>query len=267
MHLAINTGSLSFDTREAIAQVHALGFSAVEVNLQQAELAYGFTRAPNLAFYDDLARELRVRKLIVTDVHALFLDAAQMFSARARREVLAAEGTITRMLGAEILVIHPTDILDSEEWLDLFIDDLKPELPLVEGIGSVIRELQGGGVQLALENVQHWSGTRGTNDAEVMARLVDALDCRVALDVRRGLDRPSLGRWLELLGDRIVVLHLHDSINGAEHHPPAAPEWKQIVPQLRSTPTHVCVIESSANRSPGAIKASREYIWHLLQAE
>ena len=59
-----------------------------------------FAPAPNLAFYDDLARELALRKLTVTDVHALFLNAAQMFSARARRDVLSVEGQVTRMLGA-----------------------------------------------------------------------------------------------------------------------------------------------------------------------
>jgi sugar phosphate isomerase/epimerase len=267
MHLAINTGSLSFDTREAIAQVHGLGFSAVEVNLQQAEFAYGFTRTPNLAFYTDLAREIALRKLIVTDVHALFLNAAQMFSARSRCEVLSAEGQITRMLGAEILVVHPTDILDNEEWLDLYIADPEMKVPFVKGIALVIHELQGSGVQIALENVQHWRGTRGTNDAEVMARLVEALDCRVTLDVRRGSDRPNLERWLELLRDRIAVLHLHDSVDGIEHHPPAAPDWKQIIPQFKRTSARACVIESSANRNPGAIKVSREYIWKLLQAE
>ena len=267
MQLAINTGSISHDTREAIAPVHSLGFSAVELNLQQAELAYGFTRTPNLAFYSDLARELALRKLTVTDVHALFLNGAQMFSARSRREVLALAGQITQTLGAGILVVHPADILDSEEWLDLYVADSGLRLPLVDGMAAVIRELQRGGVQMALENVQYWEGTRGTNDADLMARLVEALDCRVALDVRRGLAHPSLERWVELLGDRIAVLHLHDTVNGVEHHPPAAPDWKQIVPQLKRTSARVAVIESSANRNPGLIKASREYMSKLMQAE
>jgi len=267
MHLAINTGSLSFDTREAIAQVHSLGFSAVELNLQQAELAYGFDRKPNFAFYTALAREIKVRKLTVTDVHALFLDAAQMFSARARREVLAAEGVVTRMLGANLLVVRPTDILSDEESFASFVADPRAGVPLIQDIGRVIRELRSGGVQIALENVQHWRGTCGTNDAEVMARLVGALGCRVTLDVRRGSDRPSLGRWIELLGDRIAVLHLHDFLDGSEHHPPSAPDWKQMAPQLKRTSAQVCVIESSSNRNPGAIKASREYIFKLLQSE
>lgn len=267
MQLAINTGSLSHDTREAIAPVHSLGFTAIELNLQQAELGYGFARTPNLAFYTDLARELALRKLAVTDVHALFLNGTQMFSARSRCDVLAAGGQIARMLGAGILTVHPTDILDNEEWLELYIADPKLPLPLVEGMSSVIRELRGGGVQIALENVQYWQGARGTNDADLMARLVEALDCRVALDVRRGLAHPSLERWIELLGERIAVLHLHDTVNGVEHHPPAAPDWKQMMPLLKRTAARVSVIESAATRNPGLIKTSREYIAKLIQVE
>jgi len=267
MRLAINTGSLSFDARKAIAEVHGLGFDAVELNLQQGELAYDFRCQPRLPFYSDLARELKIRKLAVTDVHALFLNAAQMFSARARREVMSIEGQVTRMLGAEILVIHPTDILDNEEWLDVYVADPQAKLPLVEGIVPVMRELQSGGVTIALENVQHWHDARGTNDAEVMARLTEALDCHVAFDARRGSSHPSLERWIELLGSRMAVLHLHDTVGGVEHHPPAAPDWKHIVPQLKRTSAQVCVLEANSNRNPGAIKVSREFISKLLQAE
>jgi sugar phosphate isomerase/epimerase len=269
MQLAINTGSLSFDTRAAIAEVHSLGFSAIELNLQQAELAYAFQRRPRLSFYQDLARELSLRKLAVTDAHALFLNAAQMFSARARREVLSIEGQVTRMLGAGILVVHPTDILEDEEGLDAYGADpqTRVRVPLVEGIVPVIRELQSGGVTVALENVQHWHDARGTNDAEVMARLTEALDCHVAFDARRGSGHPGLERWIELLGDRMAVLYLHDSVGGVEHHPPAAPDWRQIIPQLKRTSAEVCVLEATANRNPGAIKVSREFISKLLQAE
>jgi sugar phosphate isomerase/epimerase len=267
MQLAINTGSLSFDARKAIAEVHGLGFDAVELNLQQGELAYDFNCQPRLEFYSDLARELKIRRLAVTDVHALFLNAAQMFSARSRRDVLAVEGEVTRILGAGILVVHPTDILDNEESLDDLAADPQAAVPLVHGIGAVIRELQAGGVQIALENVQHWHYVRGTNDAEVMARLVEALDCRVTLDVRRGLAHPSLARWIELLSNRISVLHLHDTVGGVEHHPPFAPDWRDIIPQLKQTSAEVCVLEATGNRSPGAIKVSRELITRLLQSE
>jgi sugar phosphate isomerase/epimerase len=250
-----------------MAQVHALGFSAIELNLQQAELAYFFQQKPNFVFYADLARELKIRRLTVTGVHALFLNAAQMFSARARRGVLVAEGVATRMLGADILVVHPTDILDNEESLEEFAADPRAGVPLVHGIGSVIRELQSGHVQIALENVQHWCGACGTNVPEVMARLVEALDCRVVLDVRRCLNHSSLSRWLELVGDRIAVMHLHDQVGESEHHPPAAQDWRAMMPQLKRTSAQACVIEASAERSQGAIKVSREYISKLLQAE
>jgi sugar phosphate isomerase/epimerase len=266
MRLAINTGSLSFGTSEAIAEVKALGFSAVELNLQQAELDFAFSQKPNLAFYADLARELQLRKLTVTDVHALFLNAAQMFSARARRMVLAVEGQVAQALGANILVIHPTDILRDEESLKRFAASSRIGVPLIRDMGSVIRELQSGGVRVALENVQHWHDMRGTNDADVMARLVEALDCHVTLDVRRCLNRPSLDRWLELVGHRILVMHLHDVVGESEHHPPTAHDWREIIPQLKRTPAQVYVMEASAEPSHGAIKVSREYISKLLQA-
>jgi hypothetical protein len=67
------------------------------------------------------------------------------------------------------------------------------------------------------------------------------------------------------VGDRIVVYHLHDSIGGIEHHPPAAQDWRQIIPQLKRTSAPVYVLEASANRSLGAIKVSRDYVSRLLQ--
>jgi len=222
---------------------------------------------PNLAFYADLARELKIRKLTVTDVHALFLNAAQMFSAQARCGVLAAEGQAAQTLGADILVVHPTDILKDEESLDQFAADPHADVPLVNGISSVIRELTKGNVRIALENVQHWRDTRGTNDAELLTRLVEALDCHAALDVRRGLTRPSLDRWIELLGNRIAVLYLYDSANSIERHPPAAQEWREIIPKLQSTSAQVYVLQAAAGSSHGAIKLSRDCISKLLQAE
>lgn len=264
MQLVINTGSLSFDTRAAIAEVNLLGFSAVEVNLQGTELRYDFQRKPNLDLYMLLVRELALRKLTVSDVHAVFLNTPQMFSSRVRCELLKIEAQIVRTLGAHILVVHPTDILHSEEALEAFAAG-GAELPAAEGMAEVIRELQSDGFQIALENVQHWNDRRTTNDAEIMARLVEALDCYVTLDVRRCLEKPSLARWLELVRDRIVVLHLHDSVGGQEHKPPAAPDWRQIIPQLKTTPAQVYVMEATGERSPGAIRASREYITKLMQ--
>jgi sugar phosphate isomerase/epimerase len=272
MDIAINTGSLSFDTPAAVAQAKGLGFQAVEVNLQQAELRYDFHREPDLDFYNLLAKELELRGLRVVSVHNLFLTSAQVFSQGARREILKLVAGVTARLGASVLVVHPADLFVSEEALTRYLDSdggkRRKRLPLISGFVEVRKELKHLGVKLALENVSYWRDTLLTNQAEHMRALVDALDCQVALDVHRCLERPSLKRWVELVGERVAVLHLHDQQNGEEHHPPLEPAWAERIALLRGTTAEACVIEASATpMASGNIRASRDYIAQLWSGE
>jgi sugar phosphate isomerase/epimerase len=267
MKIAINTGSLSFDTPTAVAQAKGLGFTTVEVNLQQAELRYDFQREPDTAFYATLAQEIRIRGMSVGSVHNLFLNAAQAFSQGARREILELSARVTAQLGSAVLVVHPADLFVSEEALSAYLSGAPKKrgaLPLVAGFDQLRDVLDELGVRLALENVSYWHDTLLTNQAEYMALLVDALDCQVALDVRRSLHRPDLQRWIELVGDRIAVLHVHDEQDGNEHHPPLDPAWGERIRLLKQTPAEVCVIEAHATPAAHAsIRASRDYIARL----
>lgn len=258
--------SLSFDTLAALSQVPALGFRAVQVNLQQGELGYGFTQKVNFGFYADLARELSLRRLQVVSVHALFLDGSQVFSARVRCDLMAAQIEIAHTLGAPVLTVHPSNLFASEEALLSYADDPHANVPLVLGMADVLPKLKDSNVLLALENIKYWESIRGTNDAEFMARLVEALDCHVAFDVRRSLRRQPLERWVELLGKRVVELHLHDEKDGSEHHPPLAHDWRDMVPTLKQTPAQACILETAAAPGHGAIKMSRDYITRLWEA-
>ncbi len=265
--IAINTGSISFDTPAAVSQAKGLGFTALEINLQQAELRYDFHRQPNLAFYETLVQEIHLRNMRVVSVHNLFLTSAQVFSEQARREILGLVGRLTAQLGAFILVVHPADIFTSEEALNRYLSgrpQQRSRLPLISGFRKVQRELKNLGVSLALENVNHWRDTLLTNQADHMQALVEALDCYVALDVHRCLQRPNLERWVELVGERIAVLHLHDEVDGQEHHPPLGTAWRERVALLKGTAAQACVIEASTTpMAHGNIRASREYIARL----
>jgi sugar phosphate isomerase/epimerase len=269
MEIAINTGSISFDTRAAVAQAKGLGFTALEVNLQQAELRYDFDRHPDLEFYDGLAQEIQLRGMRVVSVHNLFLTSAQVFSQGARREILQVVARVTARLGASVLVVHPADLFVSEEALNRFLGRERVEgakLPVIGGFEEVRAELAELGVSLALENVNYWRDTLLTNQAEHMRVLTDALDCQVTLDVRRCLNRPSLERWVELVGERIAVCHLHDQVDGQEHHPPLDPAWGERVRLLKGTPAQACVIEASATPlAHGNIRASRDYVTGLWE--
>ncbi len=267
MDIAINTGSISFDTPAAVAQAKGLGFTALEVNLQQAELRYDFNRQPDLGFYDALAQEIELRGTRVVAVHNLLLTSAQVFSQVARREILQLAARLTARLGASTLVVHPADLFVSEEALTSYLSD-DPEggrqLPVIAGFDEVRAEMDELKVSLALENVNHWRDTLLTNQASHMRALIDALECEVAFDVRRGLKRPSLEQWIELVGERVAVCHLHDEVDGQEHHPPLDPAWGPRVSLLKGTAAEACVIEASATpMAHGNIRASRDYLARL----
>ena len=267
MEIAINSGSLSFDTPAAVGQAKGLGFTALEINLQQEELRYDFNRQPNLEFYDTLVQEIKLRGTRVVSVHNLFLSGAQAFSSQARREILSLAGRLTVRLGASILVVHPAHLFTSEEALTSYLSrspTSRKKLPVITGFKKVRAELEELKVSLALENVNHWRDTLLTNQAEHMRVLTDALECLVALDVRRSLNRPSLERWVELVGERIALLHLHDQVAGQEHHPPLEPAWTERIELLKQTAAQACVIEASATpMAQGTIRASRAYIARL----
>ncbi len=267
MEIAINTGSLSFDTPAAVAQAKGLGFTALEINLQQNELRYDFQREPNLDFYEVLAQEVQLRSMSAVSVHGLFLTGAQVFSEQARLELLSLSVRLTAQLGAPLLVVHPDNLFQDEKALVAYLSaapETRGTLPLIAGFDEVRAELDQLGVNLALENVNHWRDTLLTNQAEHMRILTDALECQVVLDVRRSLRRPSLERWVELVGERIVLLHLHDYVEGEEHHPPLDPAWRERVTLLKQTAAQACVIEASATPlAHGNIRASRDYIAQL----
>jgi sugar phosphate isomerase/epimerase len=264
MEIAINTGSLSFDTPAAVAQAKGLGFTALEVNLQQAELRYDFNRQPNLGFFDTLAQEIQLRGMRVVSVHNLFLTGAQVFSQDARRAVLRLAARVVRRLDSSVLVVHPADLFVSEEALTSFLTGGRKRMPLIAGFDDVRAEIEELQVGLALENVNHWHDTLLTNQADHMRVLTDTLDCQVAFDVRRGLNRPSLARWIELVGDRVALCHLHDEVDSQEHHPPLDPAWSDRIRLLKNTDVRACVIEASATPlAHGNVRASREYIARL----
>ncbi len=270
MEIAINSGSLSYNTPAAVAQAKSLGFTALEINLQQDELHYDFNRQPNLAFYEALAQEIELRGMRIVSVHNLFLNAEQVFSQQVRCEILVLAGRLAARLGAGILVAHPADLFTSEEDLTCYLYNeqgaRKP--PLIAGFDQVRAELDELQVSLALENINHWHDTLLTNQAESMHRLTNALDCLVALDARRCIDRPNLERWVELMGERIVSLYVQDRVKGREQHPPLDPAWRQHIKLLRHTEAQVCIIKAHATPlAQGNIRASRDYITRVWQSE
>jgi len=284
MQIAISTHSLSSDTRAAVAQAAALGFTALEVHIQQTELGYGFRRRANLAFYETLAQEIALRRLTVVALQAPRLTDHQTFSRRARREVLALSGQVAGLLGAPLLVVRPPHLFLSEEALTDYLTGSLAEPPLVEGVEDVSAALADHEVRLALENVAPWHDLPLTNQVTAMARLVEVLDCQVALDVRQALEaqgpegETGLAPWVEQVGSRVALLRLYDRAEAEDEAgpgppgpmerrlPPLEPTWRERLPLLRRTAAQACVVEATADpRIHGSLRASRTF-WKTLWA-
>jgi len=262
MQIAVSTGSLSLNTFEAIERAAALGFNAIQVNLQQAELRYDWNRKPDLAFYQRLGEAIRDRNLTVVSAHHPILNGAQAFSQRARAELLQAAIHAAASLGAPMLVVHPADIFTSAEDLEAyFLEHNAP--PVIAGFDEAWAQSANRKLRLAVENVNYWRGTIMTNHAEHLAQVTEDLAVYAVLDVWRGADKPNIQRWVEKLGQRILLLHLHEAVDGREHLPPLSEKWAEWVPLLRGTAAQAGVIEAS---DPDGLARARQYLASLWGA-
>jgi hypothetical protein len=162
-------------------------------------------------------------------------------------------------------LVHPVDLFVSEEALVHYLTD-GGDLPVISGFDKVRSEMDELEVTLVLENVNHWCETLLATQADHMRVLIDALECEVALDVTRGLNRPSLKRWVEQVGDHIVLCHLYDGKDGEERRAPLDPTWSDRIALLKRTTAKACVVEANASpMSHGNIRASREFIGRLWE--
>ncbi len=273
MDIAINTGSLSLNTIEALERARELGFGAVEVNLQQGEFGYGYTREVDFDFYRRLAGEIEARGLKVTSLHNLGLNGAQVFSSRARGEILKAAVRAGALLGAPVLIVHPADLFSGYEAMEEYfqgVPDSSP--PVVEGYDEAWAQLANRHMALCVENVNYWDGTPGTNQPERMARLLDDLAAMSVLDVRRAVRtgpetptvRAALSRWMDRIGARLRLIHVHDAKGAREHEPSLAADWADMAPLLRGSPARACVLEVDRRHGDDQLRASRAYIDELM---
>jgi sugar phosphate isomerase/epimerase len=260
MKLAINTGSLSLNSFEALERAQALGFDAVEVHLHQAELRYDGQRKADLSFYQRLGEAIRARGMSAVSVHHPVLTGEQVFSQRARAELLHLAIRATALLGAPILVVHPADIFTSAEDLETyFLEHSAP--PVIAGFDEAWAQLANRGLRLAIKNVSFGRGLTLTNHATRLAQVADDLAVHAVLDVWRGADKPNIPAWVEKAGRRIVLLHLQEAVDGRDHLPPLSEKWADWLPLLQGTAAQACVIQAAETEE---VRRARDYILSLV---
>lgn len=263
MRLAINTGSLAVNTTEALERAVALGFSTVEINLLNQEFGYGYRRRPDARFYRGLKTDLEKMALSVWSVTSLPLSQEQMFSARARKDILKGGAGAAGVLGGKVLVVKPADIFLSQGAFDRYVHDHRAP-PMTDGFDEAWVQVVNRRMTMALLNRDYWVGSLLTNQAERLAAIVEDLAIGCALDVRQAKHRNDINSWLDLVGDRLAVAYAYDLNKDGARRAPLGAEWREWITALKETRVKCLVLKAGRNQSDDEIVKSRIYIEALL---
>jgi sugar phosphate isomerase/epimerase len=264
MQIAINTGSLSQDTPEALEKAAALGFRHVEVNLQTAEFDYGYRRKPNARFYRQLRKQIDELGLLVWAVSAPPMTQEQMFSTRARKDILMNGVAAAGLLGSQVYVVGPTDLFKSEDALQAYFDN--PEAPpMIGGYDEAWAQVINRRMTFAIRNYDYWMGSPLINQAERMNNLTEVLAVGAALDIRLAQRRNPLPTWIEHLNDRLAVAYVYDLSEDGRPQLPTSEDWNEWLAPFKSTRLKCLVISAAAGQSDTDIIEARNRLQGFVE--
>ncbi len=256
MYLAINTASLSDRTPLALQRAAALGLTWVEVNLLAEELDYGYRRRPNVRFYRELKTQLDTLGLRVWSVTAPALTQPQMFSERARQDVLLNAVGAAGILAATVFVLEPAHIFHSERALEAYWRD-RTAPPIIPGFDELWAQAANRRLTLALTNQDYWMGTLLTNQVERMQQALFDLAIGWGMQVRAATQRNTLERWLAEVGESLAVAYVEDW--SEEDGRPCLPQeaiWQTWLPMLAQTRLKALVLRGRPHEPDDRFRAS-----------
>jgi sugar phosphate isomerase/epimerase len=265
MQIAISTGSLSQETPKALEKAAALGFRHVEVNLQTAEFDYGYRRKPDVRFYRQLRKQIDELGLVVWSVTAPPLTQEQMFSTRARKDILISGIGAAGLLGSQVYVTGPTDLFQNEDALLAYLNE--PDAPpVIQGFDEAWAQVVNRRMVLAIRNYDYWMGAPLINQAERMQKLTDDLAVGCALDIRLAQHRNPLPAWIDCISDRLAVAYVYDLGEDGRPTTPAGDEWAGWLIPFRKTRLKCLVISAGQGRSDVEIIEGRTMIEEILSS-
>lgn len=263
MQLAIGTGSLANNTREALERAADLGFKSVEINLINHEFAYGYRRQPDVGFYRRLRAELDKSQLTVWSVSTPPLSQEQMFSELSRKEILKGGAGAAGILGAKVFVVQPADIFSDQKSFDRYMHDQKAPA-VTEGFDEAWVQVVNRKMTMALVNRDYWIGTLLTNQAERLGNIANDLAIGCALDIPQALSRNNLDTWLESVGERLAVAYAYEVADDGSPIAPGNGDWEDWTTILKTSRLKVLTIRAGHLQSDEEIVRSRRIIEELL---
>lgn len=256
MNLAINTASLSDDTAEALDRAAALGFDTVEVTLQPDEFGYGYRRRPDVKLYRTLRQQLDENKLSAWSVSAPQLTQRQMFSPRARREILINGAGAAGVLGAKVYVVEPAHLFANEDITETYFRE-QTAPPVVDGFDEAWAQVVNRRMTFAVDNASYWIGLPLLNNAERMAKVTRDLGIGWSGDLRRA-STSDITQWLTLCGERLAVAHAYDlAEDGETRLTPEDEQWADWLAPLADTRLKTVVLHGHPNQDDNEFIAAR----------
>lgn len=275
LQLSISTGSFyPKPTLHAIKRARKLGFSSIEITLQDLELGYDFRKRIDWELYKKLSEVILGSGLKVTSVHAPFLSGEKVFSSSVRTDLLLKSIEIVSLFQGNELVIHPYHLLTSYERLCRFLRSNSSNLRmgLLPDIDQFFKAADDHGITIAMENIADWYDHILLNDPKNMKKLLTSLDeerrkMKIDLDIFHSELGGSTREFLEELGDQIVSVHVCDCTKSNRRTLPGKgrADWHAIGRRVRRLPGLRHVIMELANEfDDREIIASAKFVRRIL---
>ncbi len=263
IRLGISTIALGTETPAAIERAAALGFDTVELNLQPHEFGYDYRRKPGARFYRELRARLDALGLTVWSTTAVPLTQPQMFSERARREILLGAAVAAGMVGSHVFVVDPADIFGSEMAFNRYLTDGTAP-PVIDGFDEAWVQAANRHVTVAVRNVDYWLGLPLTNQVDRLERVTRDLAIGWAMDLPLALLRNTLENWQTALGARLAVAYAYDLQDGGRPRAPRDPGWRDWLPALRQTTVKCVILRADPGQSEAELRAAAAHMREAL---
>jgi sugar phosphate isomerase/epimerase len=242
--IAVSTGSLyPLPTLESIQRLEELGILDVELTLQPNEFSLTFERKLSMPILPELLALVQKGELCVRSVHAPTISGERCYNLWARLQYLIHSIEVCRLLGGQLVVIHPFHLFRTHEHALEYLarDCTSLQSALLPGINDALDLAHSANIKLALENIQDWLDEVFFNAPENVSRFLQDLNHPIlgcTLDLMHAQVPGFLDEFIDSLSDDIVNIHASDLL------PPTkrvaigrgVVDWKRLIPKLDILP-------------------------------
>lgn len=266
--IAVSTGTFfPISTLQSIKQFEELGIQDVELTLQQNEISLTFERKFSMPILPELSGLVESGELCVRSVHAPQISAERCYNLRSRLQLLIHSIEVCRLLGGQLVVVHPFHLFRTHEDALEYLagDNPLPSAALLPGLNDVLDLAHAAGIKLALENIQDWEDEVFFNEPKSVFRFLRDMNHPAlgsTLDLMHAKVPGLLDEFVHLLSADILNIHAADLLLPIKRVPvgKGVIDWHQLVPRLQALPNLRQITVELSNPQPEELIRSIELL-------